>query len=103
MLLCALETASAGLSVIVRRNLEKPAARQAVNPRNFFSELKRRNVYNLEQVALTFNAYWMRFAEITGAPKGQWWAKLEESGFLPHLRTAYYPKLGFALKPKRHE
>jgi hypothetical protein len=60
-------------------------------------------MHNLEQVALTFNAYWMRFAEITGTPKGEWWAKLEESGFLPHLRKVYYPKLGFALKPKRHE
>jgi len=40
-----LETASAGLSVIIRANLEKSAARQAVKPRNFFSELKRRNVY----------------------------------------------------------
>jgi hypothetical protein len=40
-----LETASAGLSVIIRSNLEKSAARQAVKPRNFFSELKRRNVY----------------------------------------------------------
>jgi TolB-like protein/Flp pilus assembly protein TadD len=42
-----LETASAGLSVIIRSNLEKSAARQAVNPRNFFSELKRRNVYKV--------------------------------------------------------
>src|SRR5205823_13174529 len=30
-----------------RANLEKSAARQAVNPRNFFSELKRRNVYKV--------------------------------------------------------
>ena len=42
-----METASAGLSVIIRSNLEKSAARQAVNPRNFFSELKRRNVYKV--------------------------------------------------------
>jgi serine/threonine-protein kinase len=46
-LLCALETASAGLSVIIRSDLEKSAARQAVNSRNFFSELKRRNVYKV--------------------------------------------------------
>jgi len=36
-----------GLSVTIRSNLEKSAARQAVNPRNFFSELKRRNVYKV--------------------------------------------------------
>jgi TolB-like protein len=42
-----LETASAGLSVIIRSNLEKSAARQAVKPRNFFSELRRRNVYKV--------------------------------------------------------
>jgi TolB-like protein/Tfp pilus assembly protein PilF len=42
-----LETASAGLAVILRSYLEKSAARQAVNPRNFFSELKRRNVYKV--------------------------------------------------------
>src|SRR5713101_6854094 len=46
-LLTALETDSVGLSVIIRSNLEKSAARQAVNPRNFFSELKRRNVYKI--------------------------------------------------------
>ena len=46
-LLRALETASAGLSVIIRSNLEKSAARQAMKPRNFFSELKRRNVYKV--------------------------------------------------------
>jgi TolB-like protein/Tfp pilus assembly protein PilF len=40
-----LEIASASLSTIVRSNLEKSAARQAMKPRNFFSELKRRNVY----------------------------------------------------------
>ena len=38
---------SAGLSVIIRSNLEKSAVKQAVNPRNFFSELKRRNVYKV--------------------------------------------------------
>jgi hypothetical protein len=42
-----LEIASASLSTIIRTNLEKSAARQAVNPRNFFSELKRRNVYKV--------------------------------------------------------
>jgi TolB-like protein/Flp pilus assembly protein TadD len=42
-----LENVSAGLSVIIRRDLEKSSARQAVNPRNFFSELKRRNVYKV--------------------------------------------------------
>jgi hypothetical protein len=42
-----LEIASAGLSVIIRSNLGKSAARQAVNLRNFFSELKRRNVYKV--------------------------------------------------------
>jgi hypothetical protein len=62
-----------------------------------------RYMHNLEQVSLTFNAYWMRFAESTGAPRDESWTKLEQSGFLPHLRDAYYPKLGFALKPKRHE
>ena len=36
-----------GLSVILRSYLEKSAAKQAVNPRNFFSELKRRNVYKV--------------------------------------------------------
>jgi hypothetical protein len=60
-------------------------------------------MHNLEQVALTFNTYWMRFAESTGAPRDESWTKLEQSGFLPHLREVYYPKLGFALKPKRHE
>src|SRR5207253_11090671 len=39
--------APASLSVIIRSNLEKSAARQAVNPRNFFAELKRRNVYKV--------------------------------------------------------
>jgi TolB-like protein/Flp pilus assembly protein TadD len=42
-----LETSSAGLSVIIGSNLEKSAARQAMKPRNFFSELKRRNVYKV--------------------------------------------------------
>jgi len=42
-----LETAPAGLSVIIRSNLEKSAARQAVKPPNFFVELKRRNVYKV--------------------------------------------------------
>ena len=46
-LLTALEADSVGLSVIIRSNLEKSAARQAVNPHNFFSELKRRNVYKV--------------------------------------------------------
>jgi TolB-like protein/Tfp pilus assembly protein PilF len=46
-LLSALEIASASLSVIVRSNLEKSAVRQAMKPRNFFSELKRRNVYKV--------------------------------------------------------
>jgi TolB-like protein/Flp pilus assembly protein TadD len=46
-LLSVLETASVGLAVIIGSNLEKSAARQAVNPRNFFSELKRRNVYKV--------------------------------------------------------
>jgi TolB-like protein/Flp pilus assembly protein TadD len=36
-----------GLSVIIRSNLENSAAKQAVNPPNFFSELKRRNVYKV--------------------------------------------------------
>jgi serine/threonine-protein kinase len=36
-----------GLAVIIGSNLEKSAARRAVNPRNFFSELKRRNVYKV--------------------------------------------------------
>jgi hypothetical protein len=42
-----LEIASVGLSTIVRSNLEKSAARQAVKPPTFFSELKRRNVYKV--------------------------------------------------------
>jgi TolB-like protein len=42
-----LETGSAGLSVIIRGNLERSAAKEAVNPRNFFSELKRPNVYKV--------------------------------------------------------
>src|SRR5439155_570490 len=36
-----------GLSVVIRSNLEKAAAEQAVNSRNFFAELKRRNVYKV--------------------------------------------------------
>ncbi len=36
-----------GLAVIIGSDLEKSAARQAVNPRKFFSELKRRNVYKV--------------------------------------------------------
>ena len=36
-----------GLSDIIRSNLEKAAAEQAVNSRNFFAELKRRNVYKV--------------------------------------------------------
>src|SRR5205823_3916145 len=39
--------ASAGLSVTIHSNLAKSAARRAVNPRNFFTELKRRNVYKI--------------------------------------------------------
>src|SRR5439155_6177685 len=39
--------APASLSVIIRSNLEKSAARQAMKPRNFFSQLKRRNVYKV--------------------------------------------------------
>src|SRR5439155_25767643 len=35
------------LSDIIRSNLEKAAAEQAVNSRNFFAELKRRNVYKV--------------------------------------------------------
>ncbi len=46
-LVSTLEIASVGLDVVVRSYLEKSAARQAVNPRNFFSELKRRNVYKV--------------------------------------------------------
>jgi adenylate cyclase len=46
-LLSVLETASVGLAVVIGSNLEKSAARQAVKPRNFFSELKRRNVYKV--------------------------------------------------------
>jgi hypothetical protein len=42
-----LETASAGLSIIIPIDPAKSAVRQAVNPRNFFSELKRRNVYKI--------------------------------------------------------
>jgi hypothetical protein len=57
-------------------------------------------MFNLEQVSLTFTAYWMRFAETAGVPKIGWWDKLEKSGFLPHLREFYYPKLGYALKHK---
>jgi len=59
-----------------------------------------RYMFNLEQVSLTFTAYWMRFAETAGVPKIGWWDKLEKSGFLPHLREFYYPKLGYALKHK---
>src|SRR5437879_13323585 len=36
-----------GLSDIIRSNLEKAAAEQAVNSRNFFAELKRRDVYKV--------------------------------------------------------
>ena len=36
-----------GLAVIIGSDLEKSAAKQAVNPRKFFSELKRRNVYKV--------------------------------------------------------
>src|SRR5437879_10051586 len=36
-----------GLSDIIRSNLEKAAAEQAVNSRNFFAELKRRNAYKV--------------------------------------------------------
>src|SRR5438477_8097584 len=43
----ALRFGLAGLSVVIRINLAKSAARQAVNPRNFFTELKRRNVYKV--------------------------------------------------------
>jgi len=57
-------------------------------------------LFNLEQVSLTFTAYWMRFAEKAAVPKTGWWEKLEQSGFLPHLREFYYPKLGYALKRK---
>ena len=46
-LVSTLEIASAGLGVVVRSYLEKSAARYAVNPRNFFGELKRRNVYKV--------------------------------------------------------
>ena len=46
-LVSTLEIASVGLDVVVRSYLEKSAARQAVNPRNFFSEVKRRNVYKV--------------------------------------------------------
>jgi uncharacterized protein YutE (UPF0331/DUF86 family) len=60
-----------------------------------------RYMYNLEQVALTFTAYCTRFAEDIKTPKDEYWHKLEASGFLPHLRDVYYPKLGYALKPKR--
>src|SRR5438046_3319297 len=35
------------LSDIIRSNLEKAAAEQAVNSRNFFAELKRRSVYKV--------------------------------------------------------
>jgi hypothetical protein len=60
-----------------------------------------RYMHNLEQVALTFTAYCTRFAEDIKTPKNEHWRKLEASGFLPHLRDIYYPKLGYALKPKR--
>ena len=46
-LVSVLERASAGLSVTIHSNLAKSAARRAVNPRNFFTELKRRNVYKI--------------------------------------------------------
>lgn len=59
-----------------------------------------RYLHNLEQVALTFTAYCTRFAENIKTPKNEHWHKLEESGFLPHLRDVYYPKLGYTLKPK---
>src|SRR5436190_4882425 len=36
-----------GLSDIIRSNLEKAAAEQAVNPKKFFGELKRRNIYKV--------------------------------------------------------
>jgi hypothetical protein len=42
-----LETASAGLFVIIPIDLAKSAVRQALNPRNFSFELKRRNVYKI--------------------------------------------------------
>ena len=57
-----------------------------------------RYMYNLEQVALTFTAYCMRFADEIGAPKDQWRDQLERSGFLPHLREVYYPRLGRTLR-----
>lgn len=59
-----------------------------------------RYMFNLEQVSLTFTAYWMRFAETADVPRTGWWDKLERSGFLPHLREYYYPKLGYALRRK---
>src|SRR5439155_14394974 len=46
-LVSTLEIASASLSTILRANLEKSAARPAVNPHSFFTELKRRNVYKV--------------------------------------------------------
>ena len=59
-----------------------------------------RYMFNLEQVSFTFTGYLMYFAETAGVPKTGWWHKLEESGFLPHLREFYYPKLGYAVKRK---
>jgi hypothetical protein len=48
-----LETTLAGLAVVIRSYLQKSAARPAVKTCNFFSELKRRNVY---KVAIAYGA-----------------------------------------------
>jgi hypothetical protein len=53
VLLSALETASVGLAVVIRSYLQKSAAGPVVKPSNFFSELKRRNVY---EVAIAYGA-----------------------------------------------
>jgi hypothetical protein len=55
-LVSTLEIASVGLGVVVRSYLEKSAARYAVNPRNFFGELTRRNVY---KVAIAYTVAWL--------------------------------------------
>ncbi len=52
-----------GLAVVIRSYLQKSAARPAVKTSNFFSELKRRNVY---KVAIAYGAVaWVLIQDAT--------------------------------------
>ena len=52
-----------GLAVVIRSYLRKSAARPAVKTSNFFSELKRPNVY---KVAIAYGAVaWVLFQDAT--------------------------------------